>query len=115
MPYVSVTGLTLRGPLHAPRFWWHAIRAMTQAQQAPGNLHASTRQISGINFTLSQWADRAAMRRFMVSGAHARAMRVFPAIATGKTFGFESDILPEWSEIYALWLERGVDYAVAAT
>ena len=114
MAYVSVTGLKLKGPLHAPRFWWHAIRSMTQAQRAPGNMRAGARQINGVNFTISQWQDRAAMRRFMTSGAHAEAMRAFPAIATGKTFGFESDSVPEWEEIYALWLEHGIDYAVAS-
>ncbi|MFM9829322.1 MAG: hypothetical protein ACKVOB_11360 [Sphingomonas sp.] len=113
MPYVSVTGLKLKGQLHAPRFWWHAIRSMAQAQKADGNLRASARAINGINFTVTQWEDRAAMRRFMISGAHAQAMRAFPAIATGKTFGFESDMVPAWDEIYALWIERGNDYAAA--
>ncbi|OYY67765.1 hypothetical protein [Sphingomonas sp. 28-63-12] len=108
--YVSITGLRLNGPLHAARFWWHALRSMAQAQSAAGNLRAEARAINGVQHTLTVWTDRAAMRRFMVSGAHAKAMRAFPAIATGSTFGYESDGVPDWSAVHALWQERGVAY-----
>jgi hypothetical protein len=35
MAYVSITGLELKSVLHAPAFWWHAIRSMGQVQSAP--------------------------------------------------------------------------------
>lgn len=112
--YVSITGLRLKGPWVAMRFWWHAIRSMTQAQAAPGNISASARMINGVNHTLSVWEDKAAMRRFMLSGPHGKAMRAFPAIATGSTFGFETarDAVPDWDQVHALWLEHGVEYGV---
>lgn len=110
MVYVSITGLRLKGPLSAFRFWWFAIRSMAQAQAAPGNISASARQINGVNHTLSVWEDKAAMRRFLVSGVHARAMRAFPSIATGSTFGFETDTPPDWSTVHQLWLDRAIPY-----
>lgn len=110
MPYVSITGLRVRSPLQSIPFWWHAIRSMMQAQAAEGNLKAEARAIDGVQHTLTVWTDKAAMRRFMTSGAHARAMRSFRSIATGSTFGFDSETVPDWSEVHALWEERGVEY-----
>lgn len=110
MVYVSITGLKLKGPFAAARFWWHALRSMAQAQAAPGNISASARRIDGVNHTLSVWTDKAAMRRFLVSGAHGQAMRAFPSIATGSTFGFEAETVPDWSEVHQLWLDRAIPY-----
>lgn len=110
--YVSITGLRLKSPFHAAWFWWHAIRSMMQAQGAPGNLRSEARSIGGVQHTLTVWEDRAAMRRFMVTGAHAKAMRAFPQIATGSTFGFETDQVPDWGDVHQLWQERGIVYAV---
>lgn len=110
--YVSITGLRLKSPFHAAWFWWHAIRSMMQAHGAPGNLHADARAINGVQHTLTVWTDKAAMRRFIVTGAHAKAMRAFPQIATGSTFGFETDRVPDWADVHRLWQERGIAYAV---
>lgn len=107
--YVSITGLRLKSPFHAPLFWWHAVRSMMQAQRAPGNLRAEARMINGVQHTLTVWTDKAAMRRYMLSGAHARAMRVFPIVATGSTFGFEAEAAPDWSDVHALEA-HGVSY-----
>lgn len=112
MAYVSITGLRLKGMFSGPRFVWHALASMNQARRAPGNLRADARSINGVQHTLTVWEDKAAMRRFMLSGAHKQAMRAFPAIATGSTYGFETDddVALGWDEVHALWLERGVDY-----
>lgn len=109
--YVSITGLQLKGPQHAPRFWVHAGLAMRQAKAAPGNISADARTINGVHHTRSVWRDEAAMRAFLVSGAHAKAMRVFPQIATGKTFGFTTSEVPDWQRVHDLWTEHGVAYA----
>ncbi len=108
--YISITGLKLKGPFAAPRFWWHALRSMAQARRAPGNISSDARTINGVQHTVSVWTDKAAMRRFLVSGAHAQAMRAFPAIASGSTFGFEADAPPAWDDVHQLWLENGVAY-----
>lgn len=109
--YVSITGLRLKRPWHVFRFWRHAVAAMRQAQRAPGNLQASAKTIAGVRHTLTVWESKAAMRAFLYSGAHKKAIRAFPAIATGKTFGFEGDRVPNWDEVHRLWQERGRDYA----
>jgi quinol monooxygenase YgiN len=110
--YVSITGLRLKAPWHLPRFMWHAVRAMTQAQKAPGNLSVAARRIDGVHHTLTVWTDAAAMRRFVASGAHLQAMRAFPVIATGKTLGFETrrDKVPGWDQIPTLFDELGREY-----
>jgi quinol monooxygenase YgiN len=109
MPYVSITGLRLKGPVSIPRFWWHALRSMAQAKAAPGNIRADARNINGVQHTLTVWTDEAAMRAYLVRGAHLQAMRAFHSIATGKTIGFTSETVPSWPEARAIWEERGRD------
>lgn len=105
--YISITGLELKAQRHALRFWWHAIRSMMQARAAEGNLYAETKTIHGVHHTLSIWRDRKAMLAYLRSGAHRKALRVFPSIATGKVIGFETDNPPDWSEVHEIWKEQG--------
>ena len=111
--YVSITGLQLKkGLLTAARFWWHAVLSMRQAQNAPGNLSVEARSIEGVQHTLSVWTDEAAMRAYLTSGAHLKAMKAFHTIATGRTTGYLADAPPVWSEVHEIWKRSGV---VAAT
>lgn len=105
--YVSITGLELKRPRHLPRFFWHALRSMAQAQRAPGNLGAEARRIDGIHHTVTLWTDRAAMLAYLKSGAHLQAMRAFRAVTTGAVLGFEADSAPDWTEVPAIWRARG--------
>lgn len=105
--YISITGLKLNGPLSAPRFWWHALRSMAQAKRAPGNISADARLIDGVHHTLTVWSDRAAMLKYLRSGAHLQAMRTFHDIATGAVTGYEADAPPTWAELPAIWRDRG--------
>jgi quinol monooxygenase YgiN len=105
--YVSITGLRIRRPWHAPQFWFHAIRSMAQARSAPGNILAETRRVNGVHHTLSVWTDRDAMLAYLASGAHLRAMRLFRRIATGRTYGFTTRDVPPWSQVPAIWAEKG--------
>ena len=105
--YVSITGLRLRRFWHAPVFWSHATRSLQQAKAAPGNISASARTINGVHHSVSVWIDRSAMTAYLASGAHLQAMRLLPRIATGKTYGFTTDRVPDWSEIPAMWQEHG--------
>ncbi len=50
------------------------------------------------------------MKSYIHTGAHLEAIKVFRKIAVGKTFGFETDRLPEWSEVHELWLKNGKEY-----
>ena len=109
--YVSITGLELKAVHHAPRFWWHAVRAMNQARNAPGNLRAEARAINQVHHTLSVWTDETAMRRYLVEGAHKAAMKAFPTIATGKTYGFFTSDIPDWDQVPALWHAHGREHS----
>ena len=108
--YVSITGLVLKKPWHVFVFYFHAIRSMRQARRARGNLRAENRTINGVHHTLSVWQTEAAMREFLFSGAHKRAIDATPSFATGKTLGFETDTIPSWDEVHDLWRARGRDY-----
>ena len=107
MAYISITGLRLNSFFHSPRFWWLAIRSMRQAMNAPGNISASAQTINGIHHTLTVWTNEAAMRAYLVQGAHLQAMKAFRSIATGKTIGFEAETVPLWTEVHRIWLEKG--------
>lgn len=106
MPYISITGLQLKARRYSLRFWWHAIASMAQARKSDGLISVDARKISGVHHTLSVWSNKAAMRRYLASGAHLNAMRAFSAIATGKTMGFESDRVPDWGEVHQLWRDK---------
>lgn len=105
--YISITGLRLRHWTMTPRFWWHAMGAMMQARAAEGNLSAQARTINGVHHTVSVWQDRDAMLRYLRSGAHLRAMRVFPRIATGAVAGFSAPDAPAWADVPAILKDRG--------
>ena len=105
--YISITGLKLNGPLSAPRFWWHALRSMAQARKAPGIISVDAKLIDGVHHTVTVWSDRAAMLRYLRSGAHLQAMRAFHGIATGAVTGFEAEAAPDWTDIPAIWQTRG--------
>jgi hypothetical protein len=107
MAYISITGLRLKSVLNGPSFWWHAIRSMQQAEDAPGNISAEARIINGIHHTLTVWENEAAMRAYLTTGPHLAAMRAFHRMATGKTLGFSADTPPKWDEVHRLWLDQG--------
>lgn len=109
--YVSITGLEVKGLIKTLRFWWHAIPSMSQAKTAEGIISADARAINGVQHTLTVWQNETYMRRFLYRGAHRRAIKAFPAIATGKTFGYETHQIPDWSEVHSLWQEHGKDYS----
>lgn len=103
MPYISITGLQLKARRYSCRFWWHAILSMAQARKSEGLILVDTRKINGVHHTLSVWTNKEAMRRYLGAGAHLKAMKAFATIATGKTMGFESDSVPDWTEVHQLW------------
>jgi len=105
--YVSITGLQVRRVCHIPSLWLHAMKSMAQARIAPSNISADACTIHGVHHTLSVWTDRAAMRAYMTTGPHLEAMRLFPKIATGKVVGYQTDRIPDWSEINAIWRDHG--------
>lgn len=108
--YVSITGLKIRSPLAVPFFWWHAVRSKIQADRAPGLLFSAVNAIDGIQHTVTAWESKEAMRVYIFSGAHKKAIKAFRKIATGKTFGFEATKIPAWDEVHELWKKHGKEY-----
>ncbi len=108
--YVSITGLKPKNLLAVLKFWTLAIPSFRQAQTAKGNLSSSVKRIKGYQCTLTSWENRDLMLDFMRSGTHLKAMKAFHSIATGKTYGYETDVLPNWQEAFALLESKGKTY-----
>ena len=105
--HISLTGLKSKSFLGFIRFWKLAIPTFKQAQTAKGNVFCEVKRIKGYQCTLTAWEDRNSMLEFMRSGVHLEAMKSFHTIATGKTYGYESDSIPTWPEAFALLEKHG--------
>jgi hypothetical protein len=105
--HISITGLKPKGFLGYIRFWILAIPTFRQAQTAQGNTFHSVKNINGFQCTLTAWESRDAMLAFMRTGPHLKAMKAFSKIATGRTYGYESDTIPTWEEAFATLEEKG--------
>jgi hypothetical protein len=47
---------------------------------------------------------------FMKNGVHLKAMKTFHSIATGRTYGYESDTIPTWEVAYESLETKGKNY-----
>jgi hypothetical protein len=75
MPLVSITRLRVRAWRHLPAFLLYSFRSARQARRAAGNLSASVLNDANLAFwTRTVWSDEAAMRAFMMAGAHRQVM-----------------------------------------
>lgn len=101
--YVSITGLTLKSPLHGMMFGWHATRSFSQAVNAPGNLSTDARMVDGVHHTLTVWETREAMLDYLRQGAHLRAMKAYRSLGRGKVHGYYAPVPPTWSEALDIW------------
>jgi hypothetical protein len=50
------------------------------------------------------------MLDFMRSGVHLKAMKAFHSIATGRTYGYETDSVPTWDEAFSTLMSKGKNY-----
>lgn len=102
MAFVSVTRLRLRSPFYLPLFLVYAIPSSIQANRAAGNMKAITRRASNnVFWTLTVWEDEAAMRAYMTSGAHRRAMPLITKWCDEASLTHwqqDSTQLPTWEE-----------------
>lgn len=102
MAFVSVTRLRLRSLRFLPGFVIHALRSSAQVRRAPGYRSGSALSDRRLTFwTLTVWDDEAAMRAYMLSGAHRLAM---PKLvhwcdeASVVHWPTEPDAAPAWNE-----------------
>jgi hypothetical protein len=108
--YISITGLKTKGLWGLIKFWTLAAPTFREAQVAKGNMHCAVKRIEGYQCTVTAWENRDLMLHFMRNGTHLTAMKSFHKIATGKTYGFESDEIPSWGEAFELLKTRGTTY-----
>jgi hypothetical protein len=108
--YISITGLKPKGIIGFFRFWRLAIPSFAQAQTANGILFSQVKRKGGFQCTLTAWESRDHMLHFMRSGAHLKAMKAFHQIATGRTYGYESDQIPTRDSAYSDLINKGKVY-----
>ena len=83
-----VTEARVRSWWVLPRFVWHSVSAVRQAETLPGCL--GTRVFLGgplLWYTATVWREEADMRDFVRSGAHRRAMRETRRLTATTRFG----------------------------
>jgi heme-degrading monooxygenase HmoA len=73
--FVSVTRLRIRSLRFLPRFALYAVRSLRQCKRMPGFRDGSLLADRKLTFwTMTRWQDQSAMRAYMSSGAHLKAM-----------------------------------------
>lgn len=104
MPLVSITRLRLRSWRFLPIFAWYALRSARQASRAEGHLAVKVlREPKNTFWTGTLWTGEAAMKKFMTSGVHGKAMRKLATWcdeAAVVHWTQESPALPSWPEAY---------------
>eukprot|EP00980_Cylindrotheca_fusiformis_P011342 scaffold2619_cov129-Cylindrotheca_fusiformis.AAC.20 len=108
--FISITGLTLKSNLYYPKFMAYAIPCVIEAKKSDGNVSTKTKTRNGVHHTLTVWENKMAMRKFMVAGAHRKAMAITAAVADldkTKVYGYESDTIPDWDEAIQIWETHG--------
>jgi hypothetical protein len=108
--YISITGLKPKGIISYFMFWRLAIPSFKQAKIAQGNLVCEVKKINGYQCTLTAWVNKESMLAFLRSGIHLKAMKSFHKIAIGRTYGYESDNIPDWKEAYMMLEKNGKQY-----
>jgi hypothetical protein len=105
MSLVSITRLRVRSWRFLPGFFFYAIRSSRQAARAEGNLAVKLlRDRRNTFWTATLWTSEAAMKQFMLAGAHRTAMRKLldwcdeAALAH---WSQESESLPTWPEAHS--------------
>ena len=104
MALVSITRLRLRSWRFLPMFGCYVLRSARQAARAEGNLAAMLlRERRNTFWTSTIWTSEAAMKKFMTSGAHGKAMRKLVEWcdeAAVVHWTQERAALPSWAEAH---------------
>lgn len=111
MAFVSLTRLRIRKRRFLVPFFFRTIPSLSQAKKAAGNISAvAVNDANRVFWTLSVWTDEQAMRAYMISGSHGKAM---PKLmewcdeAATAHWTQESTEPPAWRDGPALLKERG--------
>ena len=111
MPLISVTRLRVRSFRYLPLFIFYTLLSARQAKRASGNLGTGLlREANSTFWTRTAWRDEAAMRSFMMTGAHRRVM---PKLldwcdeASVVHWTQEAAELPDWHEAHWRMVNEG--------
>jgi hypothetical protein len=75
MPFVSITRLRVQSWRYLPAFIIQSLRSARQAKAASGSLSVCVLRDADLAFwTRTVWSEEAAMRSFMLAGAHRHVM-----------------------------------------
>ena len=111
MPFVSITRLRVRALRFAPGFAVRTFQSAFQAKAAAGNTHVLLLRDAKLTFwTITTWESEAAMRSFMVAGAHRKAMHSLLEWCDEAALAHWTDDTgtpPNWSEGPGLIKTRG--------
>jgi hypothetical protein len=111
MPLVSITRLRVRSVRYLPGFLWRTFVSARQARAAPGNLDVALLNDANRTFwTRSVWTDKAAMRAFMMAGAHRKTMpRLLEWCDEASLVDWSQDSAepPSWPEAHRRLLHDG--------
>jgi hypothetical protein len=105
MPLVSITRLRVRSWRFLPAFFFYAFQTSRQAARSDGNLATRILRDRRRTFwTATLWTSHVEMKRFMLAGAHGRAMRKllhWCDEASLVNWRQETSALPAWPEAHA--------------
>ena len=111
MALISVTRLRVRAFRYLPSFIFYSLLSARQAKHATGNLGTGLlREARRTFWTRTAWQDEAAMRAFMMAGAHRRVM---PKLldwcdeASVVHWTQDSPELPDWHEAHRRIIAEG--------
>ncbi len=103
--------MRLRSFWKFPAFAWLTSRSHRQARNSAGNLEVDAFKGEGLVFcTRSVWKDEAAMRAFMLSGAHRGAMPKLQEMVDEAIVAHweqDTDELPSKAEMHRRLVEQG--------
>ena len=101
---VAITEFTLMQPWRLAAFMRFAIPSANQAKNAEGNLHARTNADSWhTHRTISAWTSMEAMKKYMMTGAHMKAMVASRRLMKhARSIHLTMDHLPDWEEAMVL-------------
>lgn len=104
MPVISVTRLRVRSWRFMPGFFLAAMRTSEQAKKAAGSVKVQVlRDRKNTFWTLTSWETEAALKAYMLGGAHGPAMRKllnWCDEAAVVRWEQESPELPAWTEAH---------------
>jgi len=111
MPVISVTRLRVRSWRFMPGFILSALQIGKQTAHAEGCLAAKVfRDRRNAFWTLTCWESEAAMKAFMLAGAHGAAMRKLMHWCDEASVAHwtqEAEEMPTWGEAHRRMLRHG--------